>query len=322
MKPLISVIVPVYNVEKFLDSCIESLISQTYDNLEIILVDDGAKDSSGEICDSYALKDNRIKVIHKQNAGVSKARNTGMENMTGEYFCFIDGDDYVHEDYIDAMYSLITEYGADIAMCGYVFKWRDGKEVRTRNTEYPDSHIFSDSGCDAMCKMLHSDTYAPACWGKLFTSSKFSFTFPEFPIGEDMLASISYLQKADKVVMTNRRLYYYMQNDESVMHSVNPEKVFALVTSGDEILSLIPADNKAMQAAASNYIAEKNLMALMKLYPMKNQKDKIRHIKSNLKKHRLSVLKNPKALRKTKIACLFSYFGVNTLCIIRNLVAK
>ena len=127
MYPLISVIIPIYNVETFLPSCIESVINQTYENLEIILIDDGSTDKSGKICDKYSENDSRITVIHKDNEGVAEARNTGIENMSGEYFCFVDGDDYVDNEYISEMYSLTKEYDADISMCSYVYKWRDGR---------------------------------------------------------------------------------------------------------------------------------------------------------------------------------------------------
>ncbi len=321
MQPLISVIVPIYNVENYLAKCIESLTNQTYKNIEILLIDDGAKDSSGAICDKYAENDARIKVFHKTNAGVAEARNTGLQYMTGEYFCFVDGDDFVHDEYVQTLYSLICEYSADIAMCGYVFKWNDGREKKTRNTEYSDNHIFTDSGCNALCKMLHSDVYAPACWGKLFNAKKIKFSFDHYSIGEDMLASVNYFQQAEKVVMSNKTLYYYIQNDESVMHSVNPDKIFDMVITGDEMLKLIPDDIK-LQSAASYYIIEKNLMTLMKLYGLEGQEERIKHIKLNIKKHRRSVISDSKAKMRTRIACLISYFGIKTLYTIKKLTSK
>ena len=109
MKPLISVILPIYNVAQFLPRCIESVCSQTYDNLEIILVDDGSPDDCGDICDKYAEKDNRIVVVHKQNGGLSDARNKGAEIANGEYITFIDSDDYVTDTYVEYLYSLIEK---------------------------------------------------------------------------------------------------------------------------------------------------------------------------------------------------------------------
>ena len=117
MKELISIIVPVYNVEKYLNRCIDSLISQTYQNIEIILVDDGSTDSSSEIVDGYLKKDNRIKVFHKDNGGLSDARNKGIEISKGKYLSFVDSDDYVTNTYIETLYNTIIEYEADISIC-------------------------------------------------------------------------------------------------------------------------------------------------------------------------------------------------------------
>ena len=117
----ISVIVPVYNVEKYLDKCVESIVNQTYKNLEIILVDDGSTDSCPEICDEWAKKDNRIKVIHKPNGGLSSARNAGMDSMTGSYIQFVDSDDYIKSNMIEVMYGNIIKGDYDVCVCNYSF---------------------------------------------------------------------------------------------------------------------------------------------------------------------------------------------------------
>ena len=118
--PTISVIVPIYQVEKYIDKCLESIIKQTYRKLEIILIDDGSKDNSGKICDYYAMKDHRINVIHKPNEGVSKARNLGIEKSSGQYICFVDADDYISENYIEELYRLCIENDAEISICGVI----------------------------------------------------------------------------------------------------------------------------------------------------------------------------------------------------------
>ena len=133
MKPLVSVIVPIYNVEKYLSKCIDSIISQTYENIEILLIDDGSTDSCPEICDSYAKKDPRVKPYHKQNEGLSKTRNFAISVMTGDYYCFVDGDDSVHSDYIMTMYNTMIENQADLSMCLYYYVWNDGRKKLTRN---------------------------------------------------------------------------------------------------------------------------------------------------------------------------------------------
>lgn len=117
MNNLISVIVPVYKVEKYIKKCIESIINQTYENLEIILVDDGSPDNCGKICDEYAKKDKRIKVIHKENGGVSSARNLGLEKSNGQYITFIDSDDWIEEEYCEILLTTLKEQNADCAIC-------------------------------------------------------------------------------------------------------------------------------------------------------------------------------------------------------------
>ena len=129
MKPLISVILPIYNVAQFLPRCIESVCSQTYDNLEIILVDDGSPDDCGDICDKYAEKDNRIVVVHKQNGGLSDARNKGAEIANGEYITFIDSDDYVTDTYVEYLYSLIEKYHTRMSLCTHTVVFENGKNI-------------------------------------------------------------------------------------------------------------------------------------------------------------------------------------------------
>lgn len=124
--PEISVIVPVYKVENYINECVDSLISQTFTDIEIILVDDGSPDDCGSICDAYAEKDNRIKVIHQKNAGLSAARNAGIDEATGQYLCFVDSDDYVSDDYCQTLYDLLVNFSCDYSVCGVV-RFNDGK---------------------------------------------------------------------------------------------------------------------------------------------------------------------------------------------------
>lgn len=130
---LISIIIPVYNVEKYLDKCLKSIINQTYTNLEIILIDDGSKDKSGSICDKFEKEDNRIKVIHTENCGVSHARNTGLELMKGEYYIFIDSDDYIKNNMIENLYNKMVEYDVDISICNVVQVNEIGEIIHSPN---------------------------------------------------------------------------------------------------------------------------------------------------------------------------------------------
>lgn len=217
--PKISVIVPVYNVEKYLPTCLDSIIAQSYKNLEIIVVDDGAKDSSGAICDEYAKKDVRIVALHKQNGGLSDARNYGMQFMTGDYISFIDSDDYVHPDYISTLYNNLVENDADISICNF----EKTNEVRKPKTnELTDDEIHVYNTIDSLGQLLcgkYSLPFTIAC-GKLF--KRYIFNDIRFPKGkhyEDSATDHLWYAKAQKTVYTNRALYYYLQREGSIKSS-------------------------------------------------------------------------------------------------------
>lgn len=319
MNELISVIIPVYNVEKHLENCIKSILSQSYTDIEVILVDDGSKDGSGAICDRFASEDSRVRVIHKENGGVATARNTGIDEKKGEFYCFVDADDTVHPNYLLNMYNLIKEHNADIAMSAYYFVWEDGRKQRTRNKEYPDSHVFVDTGREALGKMLYSKVYAPSSNSKLFRSSKIKVHYPPYAIGEDMLASVDYFMQADKVVMSNEPHYYYMQHEESVMHSVNPDKVFQLVTTGDEMMKIVSEKCPENKSAAAYYIVEKNIDAYFRISTVSGQKDKLDIIRNTIKKYAPVVEKDTGAHLHIRKDAKVAKFGMPMLKIYRSL---
>ena len=217
--PLISVVVPVYNVEKYLSRCVESLISQTYENLEIILVDDGAKDNSGRICDEYVKKDNRIKVIHQENKGLSGARNTGIENAHGEYIAFVDSDDYVSEQIYEKLLNYMEKSNADIVMCGYERfsgEYWSGKQQKEAelielSTEQALENIYSMDG----------ETYTVA-WNKLYKKAVIDdIRYPLRRLNEDEYTTYKYIANAKKIVYTKEVLYYYFYNDNSITTKQN-----------------------------------------------------------------------------------------------------
>ena len=163
---LISVIVPVYNVEKYLEKCIDSIINQTYQNLEIILVDDGSTDGSGKICDEYSRKDNRIKVIHKENGGLSDARNIGIKNANGGLIGFIDSDDYITENMFEVLQKDLRKYNADISSCDIQNVNEAGEclKIIRVSTEGQTSKVFER---EEALKLLLEDTIKSYAWNKL-----------------------------------------------------------------------------------------------------------------------------------------------------------
>lgn len=229
--PLISVIVPVYKVEPYLARCIRSITSQTCKNLEILLVDDGSPDKCGEICEAFAQNDSRIRVYHKENGGLSDARNFGVERASGEYIAFIDSDDYVAPNYIEYLLNLLNKYNADIACCCMTETYEDTADYRT-NDEIPNEKLLT--GKEA-CRELFGALYMVlvTAWGKLYRSDIVKkYPFPVGKIHEDEATTCKYYYEADRVAVGNKCLYAYYQNPTSIMNTegnfLNPDKIWSL----------------------------------------------------------------------------------------------
>lgn len=212
--PLITVIVPVYNVEKYIDKCITSIICQDYTNLEIILVDDGATDLSGQICDNYAKDDNRIKVIHKTNGGLSDARNVAIDIMTGEYVVFIDSDDYIEKNYISYLYYLIIKYKAQISICNFKYVTEAGTSI---NKAYDSGMEKELSQRDAILELLCGKEINTSASMKLYKSDLFSdIRYPKGKLYEDISTTYKTFLKSDKIVYGDMSLYIYLCRDGSI----------------------------------------------------------------------------------------------------------
>ncbi len=208
---LVSIIIPVYNVEKYLEACVYSVLAQTYQNIEIILVDDGSEDSSGTIADTLKARDTRIRVIHQTNAGVSAARNRGMEMATGEYLMFVDGDDYIAADCVEYMLSLAEKTQAEFCLSKLCFTSKNEAQTEKENTE-----ILSPADATAL---LLSPQVVVGCWNKIFkrsfiTENHLSFSTNLF-YGEGLSFITQAAQTARAVGVGNRKVYYYRRNNAS-----------------------------------------------------------------------------------------------------------
>lgn len=213
MDDLISVIVPVYKVEKYLDRCVESITNQTYKNLEIILVDDGSPDNCSKMCDEWAQKYSRIKVIHKENGGLSDARNAGLDVAAGDYISFVDSDDWISTEYIEKLYASIKKNDADISECNVYYSYDE------RYTEYNnDSAAYYDNNeaiMDAYIRLYHIKTIV---WNKLYRRQLLDdIRFPKGKLHEDEFFTYLALGKASSFVHIEDYLYYYRQRADSIM---------------------------------------------------------------------------------------------------------
>lgn len=226
MNDLISVIVPVYNIEQYLPACIESILAQTYTNLEIILVDDGATDNSGKICDEYAAKDFRIRVIHKPNGGVSSARNAGIDAATGTLIGFVDGDDTIMPEMYQTLYSDMCRYEADIVCCGYKAIWRDKIELHNGTGK-----LLVYEGHQGAQTLLTGKNIEPSLWNKLYCKKLFcGVRFNErIRFGEDLLVNFYVFYRAKKAIFHDICLYYYRHREGSCTSSTFGKKDLDLI---------------------------------------------------------------------------------------------
>ena len=225
MKPLISVIVPIYNVEKYIKQCIDSILMQTYKNLEIILVDDGSPDNCPQICDEYAKKDSRVRVIHKKNGGLSDARNVALDIAQGEFIGFVDSDDWISADMFEYLLEALTGYQADISCCETVnvYKYR----MQYKNLK----HDMVYSAKDALQELFsdHMENYA---WNKLYKAELWENI--RFPVGknfEDILTIYKTFEKCEKIVTLKEAKYYYRRREDSISGTRDFKNRFHIYTA-------------------------------------------------------------------------------------------
>ena len=214
MNSLISVIVPIYNVEKYLDRCVDSIINQTYKNLEIILVDDDSPDNCPQMCDDYAKKDSRIKIVHKENGGLSDARNAGMKVATGEYVSFIDSDDYISLDFYETLLETIVDNDSDIVECGVVKFYEDNNF-----DEYSDDlKVTNYDTLYALDGLINENPFKQHVWNKLYKSNiALDIPYAGGKLNEDEFWTYQIFGKAKKVTRINKTMYYYFQRGSSIM---------------------------------------------------------------------------------------------------------
>lgn len=239
----ITVIVPVYNVENYLQQCLDSLLAQTYKNLEIIVVNDGSTDNSGNICQEYVQKDNRIIYIEKENGGLSDARNTGLEKMTGNYVTFVDSDDWVEQDYVEVLYKKLMEYQADIAVANY-YSYNESEGIYY-------FHIFGDSYYEkvydnvSIFENLYESSEMKSfalisAWGKLYRADLFNhLRFDKGKLGEDGYLNQKMYLLVEKIVYMNQGLYAYRNRDGSITKSWTEKWMHALVDAMSERITLL-----------------------------------------------------------------------------------
>jgi len=259
VEALISVIVPIYNAEVYIDNCVNSLLNQTYKKIEIILVDDGSQDNSYEICEKLEERDNRIVFVSKVNGGASSARNRGLDEAKGEFITFVDVDDYVEETFVQTMYEMIMQYNTDIAICKPIKQYTDGTIIE--NKKYPEISWYNGEGLLKFLRLEFNIDWG-AIWNKLFKAEiikKYKLRYDEtIKYGEDYLFVGSYLANTYSGCITDKIEYHYVYSSDSVSNKYNTTKKFDVellswIKSGEELKKY--CDSPDLNKAYNSYIS-------------------------------------------------------------------
>ena len=279
---MVSIIVPVYNVEKYLEQCINSIINQTYKNIEIILIDDGSTDNSGIICDEYAKKDNRIKVIHKDNEGISATRNRGIDESSGKYISFVDSDDYIEKNMIEILYKDIEKENADIAVCNYIIVKDKNNIKKDKNNSY-NVIILSQNDALRMCFCNEFEFYL---WNKIFKKTLFNeIKFPKGKNSEERYTLPKLIDNSKKIIYDNRKLYYYRIRKNSIIHS-NEKINYDAIEADSYLLEYMKVNHKNLENISMESFINTNFAIYNKMYIMKcKDKNKYKLITKNIKEN-------------------------------------
>lgn len=322
MDPLVSVVIPVYNVEPYLHECVTSVVEQTYTNIEIILVDDGSTDSSGTLCDEFALSDSRICVFHKKNGGLSDARNYGIRRSHGSLISFIDSDDYVSPDYIMHLYQALVRGKTDIATTSICIV-REGEPLKEHKRDTAEFHVYD--ACEALEDMLYMRHLEPNAFPKIYKKELFDTI--QYPVGklyEDIATTTKLIDKAGKIAYLDEKDYYYRIRPNSIQTaSFNPKKLDLL-----DQLNVVKSIVQAKYPSVINAYYSKEQSALFNLYMNINRCDIKENLKiadrlwAEIKNNRISVLRDREARTDARIASLLSFSGPSLCRCIYRLVRK
>lgn len=326
INPKLSIIIPVYNIENYLARCLDSILNQTFTDFEVIIVDDGTKDNSGIIADLYSEKDNRIKVIHKENGGVSTARFEGIKIAKGEYIGFVDGDDMIDPDMYSILIANAEKYNADISHCGYKMVFPDGRIDYYYNT---NKFVVQDNQ-NGLTDLLKGEFIEPGLWNKVYKTDFVKNVVlnkimdSSIRINEDLLMNYYLFKQANKSVFIDKCLYHYMIHKNSAATSkininklCDPIKVLQILdseTKNDIVLNKIV---NARYARLLVYTATLSKKINPELIIPERKKARI-----NLRKDLCYILKNEYVGSKLKLMCIWTAISPQTYSLLHNIYAK
>lgn len=301
-QPLVSVIVPVYNVEEFLSRCLDSIVSQTYRNIEIILVNDGSTDGSKKVCEDYARKDRRIRVFNKKNEGAATARNYGIKKSKGEYVTFIDSDDTVTSNYVDDLYSGLDSCKTKLSISSY------STDTKLRTTNYSKTQITEAlSTEDALRRMLTNNGFTVASWAKMYHRSLFkNVQFPDGKIYEDDATTYKLIMLCPEIAYIDKSLYNYNVREHTVTSKKFTIEKMAYIIFTDqacsEILKVFP--NLKNECEARRAVARFSILRQMLDAPNLSEEERAKQaeIEKYLRANYRKLLRNPATDKKTKLS--------------------
>lgn len=305
--PEISVIVPVYKVEKYIQKCVDSILAQTFSDFEVILVDDGSPDICGDICDDYAKKDERIKVIHKENGGLSDARNAGMKLVNGNYVIFIDSDDYIEKDMFEYMYNNIQQNDADMATCGIYEVYSDRIESQKQEKD------FACTGEEAFRCILRGHTIRGEIWNKLIKKECVKdLEFPKGRIYEDIFYTVDLMQRVKKVAVGTEPKYYYLHREDSITGKAYRPQLFDIIEGYTKNYQVVKRVFPSLEREAECLWIWSRFIVLDKMLLEDDYKkiDGFKELVSFIRRHIIYIVKNPYFLSKRKISAVVLLINV------------
>lgn len=305
MQEKISVVLPVYNVENYLVKSINSVLNQTYANIEIILVDDGSFDNSPAICDKFAMEDKRIVVIHKENGGLSDARNAGTKIATGKYITYIDSDDTVQLDYVEYLYSLIQKYSCDMSLCTHTVVYENGKKC-----PYGDGTEEVLNAQECLSRMLYHETIDTSAWAKMYrTDIAKGILYPKGKLFEDIGTTYRFFIKSKKIACGYKSKYFYMLRKNSIVSSkFNPHKLDLLeMTDGmaREVTRLYPE----LESATLRRRVYARFSTLNQMLDVIGYNKERKEIINFILRHKKEILSDKRAPKRDKVAICLLQIG-------------
>ncbi len=315
-QPLISVIVPVYNVEQYLDQCLESIVSQTYPRLEILVVDDGSTDGSGDMCDRWAERDSRICVTHQPNGGLSAARNTALDRMSGEHVIMVDSDDVLHPDAAACLLSAMERHQADIVVGDHVIvdekatpQWPD-----TVATDPDGDRAYSQS--EALLAIFYQQGLTHSAWARIYRASLFDgIRYPVGQLYEDLAVIYPLLKKCDKVVKIPQVVYGYRQRESSILGHFSPKRADILNICESLERHTLVEDNQYHSAVRSRLMsAYFNILLLSNQDKSGDHKQLQDRCWKGIKRLRGKCILDSDMRMKNRLGVIASYLGRSFLC--------